>query len=321
MLVFARIGLGLVALLCLATGAVFDLEFVRSHVAADGAVTPGQAAALPAARLALAGFGLLVLTIATFLESLLAAPWLARFLSWQRRVEWTIFVAPIVVLVALAGYKLVRGPGNSFYLLAVREDSLVEWLTALAFFAGFVAACLIAKNLYLARHRILSAYHGLLAVFCLFVGLEEVSYGQRLLGFATPQPVAARNVQNDMTIHNMDFMLAWFFILGPLLVGAFGMLGVVLSGLRRWIDPRLAEVLGFMVPPWFLASWFVPIALFAAYGALAWGQVPALEWQDQEPIEGLVALGFVAFLTYNLARLRSGHVLAGAAFRNPEDRR
>ena len=320
MLAFARIGLGLAGLLCLAIVAIFDLEFVGRHAAADSAVTPAQAAALPAARLALAGLGLLVLAIAAFLERILAAPWLDRFLSSRRRVEWTIFLAPLVILIALAGYKLVRGPSDPFYLLAVREDSLVEWLTALAFFAGFVASCLLVKKIYLA-HRTLSAYYALLAAFCLFVGLEEISYGQRLLGFATPQPVAARNVQNDMTIHNMDVMLALFFVLGPLILGVFGMLGFVLSGLRRWLDPRLALVLGFMVPPWFLASWFVPTALFAAYGALAWGQAPLVEWQDQEPIEALVALGFVGFLMYNLARLRRGHPLAEAQPPKVEDPR
>ena len=204
MLAFARIGLGLAGLLCLAIAAIFDLEFVGRHVAADGAVTPGQAAALPAARLALAGLGLLVLAVAAFLERILAAPWLDRFLSSRRRVEWTIFLAPLVILIALAGYKLVRGPGDPFYLLAVREDSLVEWLTALAFFAGVVASCLLVKKTLPGTPLSLSAYYALLAAFCLFVGLEEISYGQRLLGFATPQPVAARNVQNDMTIHNMD---------------------------------------------------------------------------------------------------------------------
>ncbi len=149
MLAFARVGLGLAGLLCLAIAAIFDLEFVGRHLAADGAVTPGQAAALPAARLALAGLGLLVLAIAAFLERILAAPWLDRFLSSRRRVEWTIFLAPLVILIALAGYKLVRGPGDPFYLLAVREDSLVEWLTALAFFAGVVASCLLVKKMLL----------------------------------------------------------------------------------------------------------------------------------------------------------------------------
>jgi hypothetical protein len=46
-----------------------------------------------------------------------------------------------------------------------------------------------------------------------------------------------------------------------------------------------------------------------------------VEWQDQEPIEALVALGFVGFLMYNLARLRRGHPLAEAQPTNPEDRR
>ena len=35
----------------------------------------------------------------------------------------------------------------------------------------------------------------LLCLFCLFVGLEEISYGQRLFGFATPPDLMVVNTQ------------------------------------------------------------------------------------------------------------------------------
>jgi len=316
-LVLARIGLALAGILCVTAAAILDLEFVRRNVAWDGVVTPEQAAALPAARLALASFGVLLLAAAAFLERILAAPWLANLQRSRRRVEWTVFLAPVAILLALAGYKLVRGPGDPFYLLAVREDSFVEALTALAFLGGCVASSMIVKKMYLARRYFLVTYYALISVFCLFVALEEVSYGQRLFGFATPEPVAARNLQKDMTIHNLEAVEALFFKLGPLALGLFGMLDFVRLALRRWIDPRRAEVLSFMVPPWFLGSWFVPIALFAVYAIFFWGQGALVEWQDQEPVEALLALGFLGFLWYNLSRLRRGHPVLGT---EPNDR-
>ena len=58
------------------------------------------------------------------------------------------------------------------------------------------------------------------------------------------------------------------------------------------------------MPSWFLASWFVPIALFALYAAFFWGQTSVIEWQDQEPLEALLAFGLLAFLVDNLLRLQ-----------------
>ena len=320
MLALARIGLALAGIGCLTTAAILDVEFVRSRVAWDGVVTPEQAAALPAARLALASFGLVLLAAAAFLKRILAAPWLASLQRSRRRVEWAVFLAPAVILLALAGYKLVRGPGDPFYLLAVREDSFAEGVTALAFLGGCVVSSMIVKKMSVARRYLLSVYYALISVFCLFVALEEVSYGQRLFGFATPEPVAARNLQKDMTIHNLEAVEVLFFRLGPLALGLFGMLDFIRLALRRRIDPRRAEVLSFMVPPWFLGSWFVPIALFAVYATFFWGQAALVEWQDQEPIEALLALGFFGFLWYNLSRLRRGHPVPGSSPTIAEER-
>ena len=58
------------------------------------------------------------------------------------------------------------------------------------------------------------------------------------------------------------------------------------------------------MPPWFLATWFAPIALFALYASFAWGQVALIGWQDQEPLEALLAFGFLAFLLTSLTRLQ-----------------
>jgi hypothetical protein len=238
MLILARVGLAVAGGLCLAAAALFDLAFVRTHLAADGSVTASQAAALPAARLLLAAFGACLLLLAAFPRRLLGAPWLASLSASRPRLEWSIFLAPPMILLGLAGYKLVRGPGDPLYLLAVREDSLVEWLTALAYLAVFVVALPMIKKLYLMRRYLLVAFHAVLGACGLFVAMEEISYAQRLLGFATPDRVGARNVQGEVTIHNLDFMEGLFFTVAPLAVGVFGMLGFVRPALRRSIGGR-----------------------------------------------------------------------------------
>jgi hypothetical protein len=108
-----------------------------------------------------------------------------------------------------------------------------------------------------------------------------------------------------MTIHNLDLVERLFFTLVPLAVGLFGLLGLALAGMRRWLDGRAVQTLNLLVPPWFLASWFVPVAAFALYATLFWGELALVEWQDQEPLEGLLAFGFLAFVLRTLARVRN----------------
>ena len=306
MLIAARLTCALAGGVCLIAAGLVDLEFLRTRLAADGSVTPGQAAALPLARLMLAGFGTGLLLLAALLRRILAAPWLTGLLGSRRRLETLIFLAPPGMLIGLAGYRLARGPGDPLYLLLVREDSLVEWLTALVYLAGVVVSWLLCSRLYALRRFALAGFYAVLGACCLFVALEEVSYGQRLLGFATPERVVTRNVQQEMTIHNLDFMQRMFFTLIPLAAGLFGMAGVVLLAVRRRIGRERARQLSFLVPPWYLASWFVPVALFAFYATFFWGRTGFIQWQDQEPLEALLAFGLVAFLLHNLARCRRG---------------
>jgi hypothetical protein len=304
LLAIAQVGCAAVGGLSIVVALLFEPEFVRIYLSADGVLTAGQAAALPAARLALGIFGAALLLLAGLLPRLAGMPALAR-LAAGRQGRWLIFLTPPALLLGLLGYKLLKGTGDPFYLLAVREDSLVEWLTALTYFGVFLVAGMLAIRLGLARRYLLAAFFALIGVCGLFVALEEISYGQRLLGFDTPTPVAARNRQDEMTIHNLDLVERLFFTLVPLAVGLFGLLGLALAGMRRWLDRRAVQTLSLLVPPWFLASWFVPVAAFALYATLFWGELALVEWQDQEPLEGLLAFGFLAFVLRTFAQVRN----------------
>lgn len=81
------------------------------------------------------------------------------------------------------------------------EDGLFENLTAAAFIAAslcFLGAFSRSRNWFL-----------LLFSFVFFVGFgEEISWGQRIFGFKTPEPVAALNVQEEFNLHNIELLNA-----------------------------------------------------------------------------------------------------------------
>ncbi len=95
-----------------------------------------------------------------------------------------------------------------------REDGIFENLSALFFLATSILFFLLfsstkyfndadIKNRYVTRgSRVFFLIFGL--VFFFGFG-EEISWGQRIFGFQTPEKMMERNVQEEFNLHNMEF--------------------------------------------------------------------------------------------------------------------
>ena len=87
----------------------------------------------------------------------------------------------------------------------VREDGLIEYLTVLALLIG------VGLNWY--RANILKPFRGSFFSACLIIFgfvflfglLEEISYGQRIIGFKTPEFFMKYNSQGEFNLHNLKF--------------------------------------------------------------------------------------------------------------------
>jgi hypothetical protein len=116
---------------------------------------------------------------------------------------------------------------------AVTEDHLVEWLQVglLAGAAVLLLRCWRVVRVLEAR-RVDARVYGLLAIATLFVALEEISWGQRILGFETPHGLSRVNQQGEFNLHNY----AWFHIVRNWLPLAFSAVGA-LCAWRSWRNP------------------------------------------------------------------------------------
>lgn len=100
---------------------------------------------------------------------------------------------------ALFKYLLLSGWSGSAVL--VQEDSLVENLTAVYFLLGgllLFATALVEQDTF--RRRVYTL--GYLAF--LFAAGEEISWGQRIFDFPTPQILREINAQGEFTLHNIS---------------------------------------------------------------------------------------------------------------------
>jgi hypothetical protein len=148
------------------------------------------------------------------------------------------------------------------------EDGPVETLSATLFFVGGIAFLVAARrSAYLRERASVWAYVVILlwAALCFVCAGEEISWGQRIIGFETPEKIKSANLQEEFNIHNLAVFyesgstyryLSIFILLTGLVIPA---IAATAWGLN------LTRALGNPVAPWVLAPAFVGAYLFGHY--------------------------------------------------------
>lgn len=161
--------------------------------------------------------------------------------GFRRIVTGATFVAiPALFLVFM--YAVTHLP---FWEAHYSEDQSFENMTAAFLLAAgvlFLAAAVRTRRLRGPWRPAIVAALVLVGAACIFLGLEEISYGQRIFGWRTPAELSVENLQGETNLHNFIDHNAQehvTFVLGILIfVGA-----AVAALLRRgWRDPLVAFV-------------------------------------------------------------------------------
>lgn len=176
--------------------------------------------------------------------------------------------AALVGALALFAYGIVlrwRDPAG--FLVWIREDGLAEWLTVVALAAAGARAFRTGASL----RRIDGSSRGarlwfVLAAVLVFGVLEEISYGQRIFGWETPEWFKVYNAQDETTLHNLDFgefsvnkvifgkLLAVFLFLYVLLLP---LLAARRPSFRAFLDRRRIP----LVQPYQMIAWIVVLVV------------------------------------------------------------
>ena len=85
------------------------------------------------------------------------------------------------------------------------EDGLSEWWSVATFLAGAAAAGAAFWSLRATRHSALRYFYLVLAAGLFLGAMEEISWGQRLVGWGTPPALEGINFQGETTLHNVTF--------------------------------------------------------------------------------------------------------------------
>lgn len=193
----------------------------------------------------------------------------------------------------------------------------MEYAQVIMCIISAVLSALIAKRFLNNKSAFLAVMYGLLAFGLLFISLEEISWGQRLFNINNPEYFDHHNLQNEISLHNLDSVhpqlnkLYWF-------VGAFGGFGwLILLMFTSKTKAEHQHILNYIIPDWFISPYFFFLFFFYFFYPLldyfsAYFISIGLEklcignfllWRDQEVGELLLYMGFLIFTAYNFLRL------------------
>ncbi len=212
----------------------------------------------------------------------LATPLDLRLPNTSLIVMSSMFVL-ILVLVAIAGFF----PGV-YPTSIMEEDGLIEYATAFVFLICSVLSGYLVIKLPERRKKII---HFILCLgFFLCFG-EEISWGQRILDFDTPDAVQAINVQGEFNIHNsFGYLADHVFIAGVFIYG--GILPIIAS--CSPFSAKLVDLTGLPIASLGLAIGFVLASLlhnWTVYVVLPWTPI-----RIAEPREFLASIGFLLLM-------------------------
>ena len=145
-----------------------------------------------------------------------------------RRLSAILTLGPVVACVGLLSMLHARGTLEMNWLFGNEFADMgpIEYGTAIAFLAasGF-SLVIFARTQGLDR-----ALYLLLALACFFIAGEEISWGQWIFHWATPEGLAAANLQHETNLHNLVdprlydpiYCLVGFLLLAMAAMAEFG---------------------------------------------------------------------------------------------------
>ncbi len=217
-------------------------------------------------------------------------------MSHMLKLKSPLVFACVLYLAIVSFYTVAAIWYPMAYIWATYEDLAGEWVQ----FWSIAVAFAIATRLAFTRSRF-RWFFSLLAVSCFYVAMEEISWGQRLIGFSSPDYFRANNLQGETNIHN--------FLTGPFgtnlkaalsygLAIALALYGLVYPLMLRfrfrlamWFDAR-----GLASPPLYLWPYFATAAFL---------ECSPFRINEAEVAEILVGLG-LTLMTVHYQFTRSG---------------
>ena len=185
---------------------------------------------------------------------------------------------------------------NDFWVdVLYMEDYLFESMTAVLFIASSFLLCKAALSLRpwcKKQYGLTVGYRWIVCIYlCLagaffFVGMEEISWGQRILGWETPSFWSEINLKKETNVHNLLWIVSPTFLRYLYMIPSILLIITLISAWVRYRKPR-THFYSLLLPH--------PTLIVLAMLIAVWSLPPFGGPRWQELIEELVALFAICY--------------------------
>ncbi len=218
--------------------------------------------------------------------------------SGREKMKRLIFSVPFSAMLLIISAKVILGHNSHDYRMINSEGGLIEYGTSIAYILAFVFSVPVANDILKQERKIWGILYYIFAFGLIFVGLEEISWGQRLLGLESPDFFQIYNSQEEITIHNLEWFRHYlhnvYIIIG--LIGSFSWLIV-----RQNRNKPYTRLVKYFIPTWFVSSFFLPPLIIFTILEYTNG-FGFFVSKDQEGVELILSLGFLFLVVTNFFR-------------------
>ncbi len=217
------------------------------------------------------------------------------------RARAAIVFTPLAIIIACVAV-CIPPASRQFYERFTSENGPIEMVTFVLALVAAVMGVRHAIALFRRRERFAACFYIVFALGMFFIGMEEISWGQQLFGWKTPENWNQANAQGETTLHNLGPFQGHNDIL-RFAFGFGGLIGVLIAPLL----PRLRV----LFPSRVLVMWFLIIAGISAAqmycdavpnGPLV-GPINKVGDRLAEVVELLITIAAVLYLWLNARRL------------------
>ena len=227
--------------------------------------------------------------------------------AWGLAPRQALLLALLPCVLALVA--AATAPIRPLYRWLVAEDSLIEWLQFLCLLGASIFLTRLTLRLHRTGHQRLALLYGLVTLAAWFLTGEEISWGQRIFGWETPDALEEINRQGETTLHNIQGVQQ----LVPYAMLLAGLYGVCVPLVWAAVGARWEHVASrhLLIPPLCLVPAFLLAAGYRLFRLLVWPTADFVISEYAEVMELCLYLGLLLFSWLNLRRLRQARLALG----------
>jgi hypothetical protein len=244
-----------------------------------------EVATLPNSSLVVTGLGVAALALA---RSRCCSRLLQRAVPTRERERLQQRLGQLSLL-AIGAFLLYRLQVSDLRAYAgyFKEGSVAEWLTFVVFLVAAPIALTTAVQSWRRQERDRGLVWGLFGLACALVAMEEVSWGQILFDWGTPEFFDVHNSQNETNLHNLAPIQEHLWSITAVVFCAVALLALVRVQLESRGLLRADSLAADLLP----VRATLPLLIFAALTSIAVAfemkevDLPILITRDQEVAE------------------------------------